>query len=340
MLSSVGARFDPRPHIDKRVRYLTTRQPLTVCIAAICDAKTEHPKIVFAADRLISAEIQFEHRPGKITQLSKYCCVMMSSDDALRSNMIVQRVLDQIQLAPKLPTIKEIAELFSKACIDEKSKNREHDVLGPLGLNHETFRKSSKDMPSEMVREITTALSYYRYRFESEFLILGIDMEPKPRAHIYTVDQDGKCTLHDFLGFAFIGIGRSLAFPELTKFPYAPNDIDWQQTMLRVYCAKRVAERIGGVGRQTDLFVLHVKEDENGVFVPMRWRVDKETRAVLDEGIRKLKKSELDTLNSVLHEVREKFAETKTEPTGSSTQEETEKETESQTSDSKTTFSS
>lgn len=311
----------PKPYPYKRVRYLKTRQPLTVCIAAICDVKTASPKIVFAADRLISAEIQFEHKPGKITRLSDYCYVMTSSDDALRSNMIVQQVIDQFQ-ARNLLIIKEIADLFSKVCIDEKSKQREHDVLGPLGLNYETFRRNSKDISSEMVREITTSLTYYQYRFESEFLILGIDIEPQPKAHIYTVDQDGKCKLGDFLGFAVIGIGRSLAFPELTKFPYAPNDIDWQQSMLRVYYAKRVAERIGGIGRQTDLFVLHVtKDDKNGGVVPMRWRVNDDTRELLDKGIEKLKQSEIDTLNSVLQEVRAKLAETETEPTGSSTQE-------------------
>jgi hypothetical protein len=253
--------------------------------------------------------------------------------------MIVQNVLDQMQKTTKPPTIREVTALFSKACIDEKSKQREHDVLGTFGLNYETFRNSSKEMLPEMVREITTLLRYYQYEFSSQFLIVGIDMEPKPKAHIYTVDQDGKWKLNDFLGFAIIGIGISLAFPELTKFPYMPSKMDWPQAMLRVYYAKKVAERIGGVGRQTDLFVLHVKEDENGVVVPMRWRVPKDTRAALDKGIEKLSESERKTLESVLDEIRKQYEESKTEPAGESTQEEAGKETESQTLDSEASSS-
>lgn len=58
--------FYTERYIKIKKRKKSGVKPMTVCIAAICDAYTESPKIVFVADRLISAGIQFEHGIEKV----------------------------------------------------------------------------------------------------------------------------------------------------------------------------------------------------------------------------------------------------------------------------------
>jgi len=131
-------------------------------------------------------------------------------------------------------------------------------------------------------------------------------------AHIYTVNQTGECKLHDYLGFAVIGSGYDLAFPELTKFPYFPLIIGWQDALIRVYDAKKVAERMGGVGQQTNLVVLNINIDEKTkVRTPVVWMPGEDTFNVLDRGIERLKKTEVETMRSVHEELKESLAKAK-----------------------------
>jgi hypothetical protein len=283
---------------------------LTVCIAAICETASDSPKIVFSADSLISAGLQFERWGGKISPLSDYCYVMASSSDALLSDMIVNEV--QSKVSGSVPTIKEIADLFSTTCINEKRKQQERDVLGPLGLSYDSFHANSKNMSPELVREIMNSLTYYRYKFETEFLIVGIDMLPNPTAHIYTVNHDGECKLHDFLGFAVIGSGYTLAFPELTKLAYSPFVTTWEEALIRVYDAKKVAERMAGVGPVTNLAVLNINVDEKTkIRKPVVWWPMQDTFKILDGGIEKLKKNDLDTMTIVHRELKDLLAKAK-----------------------------
>ena len=63
-------------------RYLRRKlKPVTVCIAGICDAGTGTPAIVFVADRLITAGIQFEGSQSKIKIMAPYCMAMQSSNE-------------------------------------------------------------------------------------------------------------------------------------------------------------------------------------------------------------------------------------------------------------------
>jgi hypothetical protein len=233
---------------------------------------------------------------------------MVSSNDTFVSDMIVKEAGNRIK--PN-STIKEIAALFSEECIKEKRKHQEREILGPMNLSYSEFLERSKDLPPDFVRTITNLLFDWDYELKTDFLILGIDAEP----HIYTVDQDGESKLHDLLGFAVIGSGYSLAFPELTKFPYEKGSISWQMAMIRVYAAKKAAERMGGVGRLTNLAVLHMVEDEKTkAKTPSTWVPrPSEIYVVLDKGIKKLVDNEIQTLNEVNKELEDQLAKMKEE---------------------------
>jgi hypothetical protein len=102
------------------------------------------------------------------------------------------------------------------------------------------------------------AVEEYMYP-QFEFLVAGIELPNA--AYIYTVNQNGDVRpQHDSNGFATVGAGGSMAFLELTKYTYA-REVPMVEALPRVYFAKKASERVQGVGRWTDLWLLYFAQD-------------------------------------------------------------------------------
>ncbi|MBM3199703.1 hypothetical protein FJZ53_02110 [Candidatus Woesearchaeota archaeon] len=273
---------------------------MTICIAAICEVENS-PQIVFTADRLISAGIQFEHGVSKIMNLTDNCWLMCASNDSLKSDIIINNVREK--LLTNKPKIKEIAEIFSKECQKLMNDERETEVLAKFGLNYETFIKKSKELSQDLIRLLGTSLDNYTSNFETEFLILGLE----PSAVIYVINQDGEYKPYDRLGFACIGSGSTLAFPEMTKYSYTPT-LGLYAALIRVYQAKKVAQRVSGVGEYTDLLVLCLPE---GTQKPVAWIVNPEIMSILDEGLSNIQRDELNNYGVIIKNIIEKLEELK-----------------------------
>lgn len=283
-----------RKHKRRRTRkWLHKEKPMTVCIAAIADALTNSPKIVFAADRLVSAGVCFESGVPKIKELTNYAYVMISSNDALVSDLIATKaqkiVFDHLEKKNKL-TIEQIAELFSKECEMRLKQDKEKKVFSEYNLTSDEFKNKSKDLHDRIVQDIICKLYNYEYSLETLFLIIGIDSKP----HIYTVDQGGDVRLWDSIGFATAGDGGYLAYPEITKFSYNPNS-GLSGVLVRVYNSKKVAERVGGVGKETDLAVLWVAPDKDVAL----WVAPDKVKDLLDEDIEDMKQKEEEIIKKV-----------------------------------------
>lgn len=269
---------------DELIRHLLRNDLVTVGIVAVCEANSESPKIVFSADRQITAGIKFEHGKPKIKKITEYCYVIMSSSNTLRSDMIVEQVIDNIK---EKPSIREIVELFREVLEESKRDETEREVLKKYGLTYSEFIERSNSLSDILVKTVIGELDAYQSNFECEFLVFGL--EPTP--HIYVVDQDGRFASHDYMGFAVIGNGKTLAFSELTRYRYHPN-ISYVVGLVRVYNAKRIAERITGVGETTDLFVLNIDDRvvDKPVIVP--WPVDETTMDILEKSFERMQKAQ------------------------------------------------
>jgi len=266
-----------------KVRHLTPVKPLTICIAARCEVGSELPKIVFCADRMISAGLQFEHGVPKVQWVTQTSLVMTSSSDSLLSDGIAKKV--QTRLLGKTVDIEVVANTFREECLALKTRLIEQAVLTPLGLTHEALWKKSGEIPKEAFESIIDRLEGYGYDLQTKFMVFGIDKTGDLfTPHIFLIDQDGNVEPQDFLGFCVIGSGDGMAFPEMTKHTWTP-DVNFAEALVRVYNSKKAAERVGGVGKMTDLYVLHVFQDDKKVKQIGLWNATEEVRMLLDAGI-------------------------------------------------------
>ena len=234
-------------------RYLNLRRlkPVTVCIAAICNVgiKEVTPAIIFCADRLISAGIQFESGESKIKQFTNYCYSMQSSNDSLISDLILERAKAKVGKAEKPLKIEEIVKIVKDECVAYKTEWIETAILSNYNIAFEKFKVT----PESIVQKAVDEVKFTEIPYVFDIIILGL--EESKEAHIFVIKQDGTYKSYDSVGFATIGSGSDLAFLELTKYMIS-RSIPSVVAIPRVYIAKKVSERAQGVGRVTDLVVL------------------------------------------------------------------------------------
>jgi hypothetical protein len=296
------SKFYTERYINVKKKRKMGVKPMTVCIAAICDAYTENPKIIFAADRLVSAGIQFEHGIEKVYMINYNCYVMISSNDSLKTDMIVKRV--ESKVSGKGVTVEETAKAFAKECEEQMKYEREKAILPKYGLSYDELIKKSSSVSEYLMKMIYSDLSNWEYEFKAQFLVLGIDINPY-NPHIFIVQEDGDYKAYDYIGFATIGSGSDLAFPELAKFVYHPN-INMDIAISRVYNAKKVAERVQGVGKWTDLHILHVYTDKTTKEKSIiRWDAPEDFKSVLDRGILQMQAKENETYAGIYQELQD-----------------------------------
>jgi 20S proteasome alpha/beta subunit len=265
-------------HLSKKPcnRYLNVKKkrrskPVTVCIAAISNVGSIDenkvpipPCIVFCADKLVSAGVQYESIEAKIKKITEYCYAM-TSGDAFVSDLILERVKQKVGTPERALKIEDIVRMFSRECFDYKKEWFENNVLWKYNLAFEKFSATPEPIVANAVKEVGEC----QYPFEFEFIVLGI--EPSKEAHLFYVNQDGAYQLRDSLGFVTIGIGSQLAFPQMTKYAYS-RYFPLAVAIPMVFISKKVSERMQGVGQHTDLAVLHFGTNvKDAQFSPMLW---------------------------------------------------------------------
>ncbi len=238
---------------------------MTVCIAALCDVggmpsiegSPVPPKIVFCADRLISAGIQYEGGEPKVKKITEYCYIMQSSNDSLVSDLILENVKEKVNETKEIKKIKDIVEILRQECIAHKKERIENDILFKYNLSSEKFGTIPDSIHEQAIDEV----GGYQYPLTFEFIVFGL--EPSREVHIFTINQDAEYSLDDSRGFSVIGSGGALAFLEMTKHYYSRN-FSAVIAIPRVYLAKRISERAEGVGRATDLGLIYFGGDTKG----------------------------------------------------------------------------
>lgn len=279
---------------------------MTVCIAAIANVgmadenkKPIPPCIVFCADKLVSAGVQFESIEAKIKQITLYCYVM-TSGDAFISDLILERVRQKVGTPEKSLKIEDIVKIISKECFDYKKEWFENNVLWKYNLVFDKVKTAPESIVGSAIKEVGEC----QYPFEFEFIVLGL--EPSDEAHLFYMDQDGAYQLQDSLGFTTIGIGRQLAFPQMTKYGYS-RYFPLISAIPIVYISKKVSERMQGVGQSTDLVVLHNNKTKDNPFVPTLWIPSTQIDFMkqLDETFMTITKNESTELQKISQKVQE-----------------------------------
>ena len=223
---------------------------------------------------------------------------MSASNDALASDGIILKVQDLITSKKDVNlTIEQIANIFSQECKNKLKLERENQIYLQYGLTEEEFKEKSNKLSELIVKDILDRLHEFKYDFEVEFLLVGIDSNPFV-PHLYTITEMGDIQNSDHMGFATVGSGKYLAFPEMTKYAYHPNS-SLSESIMRVYWSKKIAERVGGVGKETDLVVLHTAPESE----VMLWIAESKHKELLDKKLEDIHKFEFNTSVETLKEL-------------------------------------
>lgn len=274
---------------------------MTVCIAAICD-HGDDSKILFCADRLISAGIQFESGSPKIIKITDYCYTLHASDDSLFSERVLNKVRERVSLSNSQLTIKQIVDIFCEECITLKQSRIEKDIISKYSFAVESVKAD----PNKVVDDIMDDIEYYQYP-PFEFIIAGMDSPTDP--HIFKVNQDGDWSSFDSLGFVTTGSGQNLAFPEMTKWYYSTSQ-PMTVALPRIYFAKKVSERVQGVGRSTDLAFMCYREDSQTKEIRAKFydiSADVGFMERLDKAFEKLTTNEADIITQMANEIQKEI---------------------------------
>jgi hypothetical protein len=291
---------------DQFIRYRNNKptrlKPVTICIAGICNTLV-NPTILFCADRLVSAGIQFEGGSSKIIQVTQNCVVMESSNDSPASEMVLESLRVQLK-QDQAYTVKQISEMLAKECIEQRRSKLEENVVYRYNLAVNNLKADA----NVILRDVVNELRVYPYPL-FEFIVCGLDNPKEP--HIFTVDQDGNIKSWDFLGFATIGSGSELAFSEMTKWLYS----DQQPLSLaipRIYFAKKASERAQGVGKITDYgFLTFIKNPKSDEFIPNAYFISTDQQMIkqLDESYNSIRSFEATTITNMQNEIDKRFKE-------------------------------
>lgn len=260
---------------------------MTICIAAICDHSTS-PRIVFCADRLVtdSNGLTYEQGMPKIIQLAKNCIIMMAGRGA-ESDQIIQKSLDKLREKDKeneFPKISEIVEIIKIEHQKLRNDCVNNEILKPRGLELGRFYTNIKNFPDWLGIMLDNQIS--SYDFSVNFLVLGFDIEEEnsfifPR--LYKIESIGEEKLLNSIGFGIIGIGDSMSLPEITRETYSPK-LPLSEALVRVYWAKKSAERIVSVGDvTTDIGLMEVVNDNGKLNVVINLVDDSTKKTLLED---------------------------------------------------------
>ena len=223
---------------------------MTICIAASCASGNA---VVVASDRMLSAPfltVEFDHQDTKIDAISGNC-VALSSGDAL---CVQDILLGGLGAASQLqnPPIETIAtQIKNQFC--ELRKQRINDlILGPRGIAFDDFYRGGMigQLPRDLAMVIDSQVQ--QHQLGTAILIAGVD---DSGAHLFCVDDPGKMSCFDRLGYHAIGSGQGHAVLKLVALAQHKST-PINDTIFNVYCAKRVAELAPGVGQATSMKVV------------------------------------------------------------------------------------
>jgi hypothetical protein len=219
---------------------------MTVCIAAMA-----HKYIVAVSDMMLSGFVLgSDGSCVKQEAVSKGWTAMMSGNDISHAVPIVTRASEYLEGKPS--TLENARSCFKRAFQQRLTEVATDRVLGRFGLDMKAFLKDGRRLFDagtftalcNEIRSVDLA--------DLSFLVYGFDDSQAP--HIFVVQGTGEDVVYDKVGFAAIGSGMYAA-DSLLHYLNQSRGRTLRETIANALVAKFLAERSGGVGHETHLFV-------------------------------------------------------------------------------------
>lgn len=272
---------------------------MTICIASICNRVEDGylPAIVFCADRLLSSSITFEHGNPKIKLIPERAIVMEAGDATISDLVLNKEILSDKNSKTDL---KFIAEKINQNILNLRNRVIEEKVLSKFGIDYNTFLTA--EIPQNLFNHIVNQIELVTNDLSLEFLLVGFDTDGSPQ--LFKISSETGIQCYNSVGFVNSGSGQFMSLIEMTKSEHS-NSIPDSEAILKVYAAKKGAERVAGVGKNDDLGVLYTVIDEKEnisktVYLvfdhKFKQNLIKELREIKrsEDGLRKRIKSEID----------------------------------------------
>lgn len=225
---------------------------MTICIAAIA-REEEGEYIVFATDHMVATPLgNFEHSMQKYKMINDMTVAMLAGNPFFFDELVKVEKPNASYDDQK----EAIYENFRKKRKDIIQK----ELLDPLGVKYDDIipqTVKSMQINEIMLRFLDTIT---RFKLNTSILLVGFDKNKE--AQITEITENN---ISDFRMFNFHAIGSgNMQAANTLLFQKHDRKERLIPTIYNVYKAKRNAEVLEGVGKETDLFVLsHKKSCQN-----------------------------------------------------------------------------
>jgi hypothetical protein len=219
---------------------------MTQLVGALCDNRT---KVILVSDRMVTTEdgsLAFEHEP-------KYE-LMASNALVLTAGTIHEPELLEDAKLTTTTIIRELADSISRSYRCVRRKRIEDEVLSRYGFSSfEDFYEKQRLLLEDTNMQLLEEIEKYNqpYGLGAEFVLGGVDR----KAHLYYIADPGTYRSYDALGFCCVGSGDRHAEPVFAFFQFRPS-LSASKTLQIAYEAKKRAEMAGGVGKETDVWLI------------------------------------------------------------------------------------
>lgn len=221
---------------------------MTVCIAAACRDNDEE-KIVLCTDRKSNSVLGAAETARKTVWLpNKWRCLTAGTE----ADIIALTRLYKLEFKNKNNLEAETIDATIKRPLHVRKLNlAEEYVRRRFAISYDEFIKFGKErLPLEVFFDATQNIA--QLELDAELILAGFIGK---HAEIYYTDSKGvaRAAYH----FAVVGEGEYIASASLLR----REQQDWlslEETLYNVFEAKTLAERVGSVGKDTDMHVLSI----------------------------------------------------------------------------------
>lgn len=215
---------------------------MTICIAAIAKERNKE-YIVFTTDHMVTTMTgQFEHSIKKHRELNKSTVAMLSGQVLLFN--------DLTKLDGNETEFNEIKDKIHENFKKKRNEIIKSEIFNIYGIDEQFFREAlSKQVPNPIIQKILTQVS--EFNLKTNILLIGFDGDEARIADI----SDFHVVDFTSLNFHSIGSGTIQSDNTLLFQKHGKHE-SLIYTIYNVYKAKRNAEVMNGVGKETELLVL------------------------------------------------------------------------------------
>lgn len=235
---------------------------MTVGIGAICEAGSDEPKVVVAADRLVTsgraARREHEHTSSKMVSIigaggdSPVVAVGVGAGSVSLSDEVFFKV--ERRISNQIPeSTRELAEYAALSLQEVVQETINRQVLSPHNLDLSSFNQIQGQMNPNIIQALYQDIEEKKNEVlqQVNILLAGVDDRG---AHLYNIISNDMARM-DSIGYMAVGSGAEPAKSTFIRNRY-DDSCDINDALLSVTEAKAQAEEAQGVGREMDISIL------------------------------------------------------------------------------------